>query len=146
MSKVNSSTKSTRPPAGTGIDPARRPVHAHGVDESAETCVNRKMMISQSRRHPGSLPPCTAAMESCGRAHCRGREYIRMGHDARLIAPKFVRPHVMSSRNGRADAAATCESAQRPNTRLAGVRSEASRSHPALHRAAGSAVSGRVRD
>jgi len=31
MSKVNSSTKSTRPPACTGIDLARQRVHAHGV-------------------------------------------------------------------------------------------------------------------
>ena len=144
MSKANHNTKSTKPPVCLGIDLAKRSVYVHGVDESGETCVDRKMTINQLRRYLGNLPPCKVAMESCGRAHHWGREGIRMGHDAKLIAPKFVKPYVMSNKNDRADAAAIRESAQRPNTRFVGVKSEASQSHLALHRARSLAVGERT--
>ncbi len=98
MSRVNDNTKSTRPPVRIGIDLARRSVHVHGVDESGETCVDRKMTVNQLRRYLVGLPSCTVAMEACGRAHHWGRECIRMGHDVRLIAPKFVKPYVMGNR------------------------------------------------
>ncbi len=83
-------------------------------------------------------------MESCGRAHHRGREGIRMGHDARLMTPKLVQPHVMGNQNDRADVAAIRESAQRPNTLFVGVESEAGQSHLALHRARSPAVGERT--
>jgi transposase len=48
------------------------------------------------------------------RAHYWAREFSRMGHDVKLIAPQFVKPYV-KSQNDANDAEAICEAAGRPN-------------------------------
>ena len=64
-------------------------------------------------------------MEACGRAHQWAREIGRMGHEARLMAPQFVKPFVMGNQNDRADAAAITAAMQRSDRRYVGIKSAA---------------------
>lgn len=40
-----------------------------------------------------SLPPCIVGLEACGSAHHWARELIKLGHDARLMPPAYVKPY-----------------------------------------------------
>jgi transposase len=72
-----------------------------------------------------SLPPCIVALEACGGAHHWGREIAKLGHEVRLIPPKYVKPFVKRQKNDAADAEAICEAAQRPTMRFVAVKSAA---------------------
>lgn len=49
--------------------------------------------------------PAVIAMEACGSAHYWARRFSSLGHQVRLIAPRFVRPFVKSNRTNLADPA-----------------------------------------
>lgn len=70
------------------------------------------------------LPPCVVAMEACGCAHFWGREIGKLGHDARLIPPAYVKPFVKRQKDDAADAEAICEVAVRPTMPFVPVKSE----------------------
>ena len=67
-----------------------------------------------------------------------------MGHEARLMAPQFVKPFVMGNQNDRADAAAITAAMQRSDRRYVGIKSEARQSQQALHRMRSLAVGQRT--
>jgi transposase len=60
------------------------------------------------------LPPCVVAMEACGGAHYWGHEFAKLGHEARLIPPAYVKPYVQRQTNDAADTEAIYEAAVRP--------------------------------
>ena len=70
-----------------------------------------------------SLPPCLVGLEACGSAHHWARELIKLGHDARMMPPAYVKPYIRRQKNDAADAAAICEAVTRPSMRFVGVRS-----------------------
>ena len=51
------------------------------------------------------------------------RELIKLGHDARMMPPAYVKPYIRRQKNDAADAAAICEAVTRPSMRFVGVRS-----------------------
>jgi transposase len=69
-------------------------------------------------------PRCTVALEACGGAHHWARELTRLGHEAKLIPPAYVKPFVKRNKNDAADAEAICEAAQRPSMRFVAIKSE----------------------
>jgi transposase len=56
-------------------------------------------------------------MEACGGAHHWAREMQRVGHEVRLIAPRYVKPFIKRQKNDAADAEAIVEAALRPTMR-----------------------------
>lgn len=144
MTQMKHTTNSPLSPAFVGIDLAKNTVHVHGVDESGARCLDRKMTVKGMKRLLSTLAPCVVGMEACGRAHQWAREIGRMGFDAKLIAPQFVKPYVMSNKNDRADAAAICEALRRPGMRFVGIKSESRQAHQALHRIRSLAVGQRT--
>ncbi len=48
----------------------------------------------------------------------------QLGHQVKLIAPKYVKPFVKRQKNDAADAEAICEAAMRPTMRFVAVKSE----------------------
>jgi transposase len=73
-------------------------------------------------------------MEACASAHYWAREFSRMGHDVKLIAPQFVKPYVKSQKNDANDAEAICEAAGRPNMRFVTAKTVAQQNMQAVHR------------
>jgi transposase len=53
--------------------------------------------------------PALVAMGACGSAHYWARRFSSTGHEARLIAPSFVRPFVKRNKTDVADAQAIWE-------------------------------------
>ena len=134
----------TTAPAFVGIDLAKNSVHVHGVDEAGRTCVDRKLKPAKLKEFLSNLEPCVVGMEACGRSHQWGRDVLAMGHDAKLMAPQFVKPYVKSNKNDRADAEAICEAVQRPNMRFVGIKSADRQAQQAIHRVRSRAVGNRT--
>jgi transposase len=76
-------------------------------------------------------------MEACSGAHHWAREFHKLGHTVKLIAPKFVIPYRLSGKRGKndaADAAAICEAAQRPSMRFVPAKNLEQQGQLCLHR------------
>ena len=63
-------------------------------------------------------PPAVVVMEACGSAHYWAREMAKLGHEVKLIAPRYVKPFVKRQKNDAADAEAIVIAAQRPEMRF----------------------------
>jgi transposase len=74
-------------------------------------------------------------MEACSGAHEWARRFNELGHTVRIIAPKFVVPYRLSSKNDGNDAQAICEAAQRPFMRFVPVKSAEQQAILTVHRA-----------
>ncbi len=144
MTKTKHTTKPRSVPAFIGIDLAKNSVHVHGVDATGRNCVDRKLKPAKLKEYLANLAPCVVGMEACGRSHQWGRDVLSMGHEAKLMAPQFVKPFVMSNKNDRADAAAICEAVQRPNMRFVGIKSADRQAQQAIHRVRSRAVANRT--
>ena len=73
-------------------------------------------------------------MEACASSHYWAREFEKLGHTAKLIAPQFVKPYVKSNKNDAADAEAICEAVSRPNMRFVAVKAIEQQDIQAVHR------------
>ncbi len=62
-------------------------------------------------------------MEACATSHYWGREIGKLGHEARLIPPVYVKPFVKRQKNDANDAEAIAEAASRPTMRYVSVKS-----------------------
>ena len=61
-----------------------------------------------------NLSPCLIGMEACVGAHHLSRKLHGLGHDARLMPAKYVRPYSKGQKNDFRDAEAIAEAVQRP--------------------------------
>jgi transposase len=73
-------------------------------------------------------------MEACSGAHYWARELRKLGHEVRIMAPKFVIPYRKGGKNDSNDAAAICEAVTRPDMRFVPVKSPEQQAVLSLHR------------
>lgn len=117
-----------------GIDLAKNSMPVYGVDAQGRQVLSKKVPRGKLSAFMVNQPPCLVAMEACGSAHYWARKLIELGHEARLIAPQFVRPFVRSNKTDAADAQAIWEAAQRPERRFVAVKSVHQQAVLMLHR------------
>lgn len=127
-----------------GMDLAKQVFQLHGVDERERVVLRRQLKRHQVLAFFAQLPPCVIGMEACGGSHYWARELRKLGHDARLMAPQFVRPYRRNDKNDGNDAEAICEAVGRPNMRFVPVKNEAQQAVLTLHRARALLVSERT--
>ncbi|WP_291729714.1 IS110 family transposase [Leisingera sp. F5] len=107
-----------------GIDLAKPVFQLHGADASGRPVFRKKLSRAQLIRFMADQPPCLAAMEACASSHYWGREFIKLGHEVRLIPPIYVKPFVKRQKNDANDAEAIAEAVVRPTMRFVPVKSE----------------------
>lgn len=120
-----------------GIDLAKQSFAICGVDASG-TIVLQKIL----KRHAlltffANQPAAVVAMESGSGAHHWARELIKLGHDARIIDPRFVAPYRHQGRTGKNDsndAVAVCEATGRPQMRFVPIKTEDQQAILVVHR------------
>ena len=105
-----------------GLDLAKHVFQVHGIDASGRVIVTRGLRRKDVLAFFAQLPECLVGMEACGSAHHWARELIKLGHDARMMPPAYVKPYVRRQKNDAADAAGICEAVTRPSMRSTGVR------------------------
>lgn len=131
-----------------GIDLAKNVFAVHGVGVSGKPeLVKPEVRRSKLLELIGSLSPCLIGMEACSGAHHWAREFQKLGHTVRIMAPKFVAPYRMSGKHGKndaADAAAICEAVTRPNMRFVPIKTIEQQSQLFIHRAQQGYVNGQT--
>jgi len=79
-------------------------------------------------------PPCLIGMEACVGAHHLSRRLRALGHDARLMPAKYVRPYSKGQKNDFRDAEAIAEAVQRPTIKFVATKTVDQLDLQALHR------------
>lgn len=109
-----------------GIDIAKSVFQVHGIDAVGEVVVRRQLKRRQVLAFFAGLKPCLIGMEACATAHHWARELIKLGHEVRLMPPRYVKPYVKRNKNDAADAEAICEAVTRPTMRFVPVMDQQS--------------------
>jgi transposase len=109
--------------ATVGLDLAKHVFHVRGVDASGRVVVAKAIRRNKLLEFFASLPPCLVGLEASSSAHHWARELIKLGHEARMMPPAYVKPYIRRQKNDASDAAAICEAVTRPSMRFVGVRS-----------------------
>src|ERR1043166_2057732 len=120
-----------------GLDLAKNVFQVHGVDETGIVVVVKRLRRSQVIGFFAGLKPCLIGMEACATAHHWARELLKLGHEVRLMPPRYVKPYVKRSKNDAADAEAICEAVQRSTMRFVPIKTIEQQSVLMLHRARG---------
>jgi len=71
----------------------------------------------QFQRSMAEHPQCLVVTKACGGAHHWARELLRVGHEVKLIAPRYVKPFIKRQKNDAANAEAIVDAALRPTMR-----------------------------
>ncbi len=61
-------------------------------------------------------------MEACATSHHWSREIEALGHQVRLMPPRYVKAYVKRNKNDMADAEAICEAVTRPTMRFVEIK------------------------
>ena len=76
-----------------GIDIGKNSFHVVGLDQRGAIVLRQRWSRSQVERRLANMPPCLVGMEACVGAHHLSRKLKAIGHDARLMPAKYVRPY-----------------------------------------------------
>src|SRR5215210_8177791 len=76
-----------------GIDIGKNSFHVVGHDSRGAIILRQKWSRGQIEARLANMPPCLVGMEACVGAHHLARKLNSLGHDARLMPAKYVRPY-----------------------------------------------------
>jgi transposase len=95
--------------AVVGIDIGKNSFHIVGHDERGAIVLRQKWSRGQVEARFANMPPCLIGMEACVGAHHLSRKLNSIGHDARLMPAKYVRPYSKGQKNDFRDAEAIAD-------------------------------------
>jgi transposase len=128
------SNKSTASIATMGIDIGKNSFHVVGLDHRGAIVLRQKWSRGQVETRLANLPPCLIGMEACVGAHHLSRKLSALGHDARLMPAKYVRPYSKGQKNDFRDAEAIAEAVLRPTMKFVATKTAEQLDLQALHR------------
>ena len=117
-----------------GIDIGKNSFHVVGLDKRGAIVLRQKWSRGQVETRLANMPPCLIGMEACVGAHHLRRKLKGLGHDARLMPAKYVRPYSKGQKNDFRDAEAIAEAVQRPTMRFVATKTAEQLDLQALHR------------
>ena len=120
--------------AVVGIDIGKNSFHVVGLDRRGAIVLRQKWSRGQIDSRFANMPPCLVGMEACVGAHHLSRKLKALGHDARLMPAKYVRPYSKGQKNDFRDAEAIAEAVQRPTMKFVATKTVDQLDLQALHR------------
>jgi transposase len=117
-----------------GVDLAKRVFQLHGASMTGQVKFRKKLTREQFRQFMSEQSACVVVLEACASASYWAREMEKLGHEARLIAPQYVKPFVKRQKNDAADAEAIVIAAQRPEMRFVAAKTEDQQARAVLFR------------
>src|ERR1700716_2700345 len=121
-------------PAAIGIDIGKNWFHIVGQNQRGAIVLRQQWTRGEVEARPANLPPCRIGMEACVGAHHLSRTLKALGHDARLMPAKYVRPYSKGQKNDYRDAEAIAEAVQRPTMKFVATKTADQLDLQALHR------------
>src|SRR6266403_2748680 len=128
------SNKSIATIATMGIDIGKNSFHVVGLDRRGAIVLRQKWSRGQIEVRLAAMPPCLIGMEACVGAHHLSRRLQALGHNARLMPAKYVRPYSKGQKNDFRDAEAIAEAVQRPTMKFVATKTADQLDLQALHR------------
>ncbi len=120
--------------ATLGIDIGKNTFHVIGLDAQGAIVVKQKLSRLQIGRRFANIPRCLIGMEACVGAHHLSRQLRALGHDARLMPAKYVRPYSKGQKNDYRDAEAIAEAVTRPTMKFVATKTVEQLDMQAMHR------------
>jgi transposase len=117
-----------------GIDIGKNSFHVVGLDDRGAIVLRQRWSRNQVEARFANMPPCLIGMEACVGAHHLSRKLHGLGHDARLMPAKYVRPYSKGQKNDFRDAEAIAEAVQRPTMKFVATKTADQLDLQALHR------------
>ncbi|TKG01786.1 IS110 family transposase, partial [Vibrio sp. F13] len=117
-----------------GIDLAKNHFSLHALDQNGKVILHKSVTRSKLLTTIANMPLMRIGVEACGGAHYWARTLNKLGHDARIMAVKYVVPYRTKGKNDLNDAVAICEAVQRPSTRFVPVKSPEQQAILSVHR------------
>ena len=117
-----------------GIDIGKNSFHVVGLDSRGAITLRQKWSRGQVEARLANMSPCLIGMEACVGAHHLSRKLKALGHDARLMPAKYVRPYSKGQKNDFRDAEAIAEAVQRPTMKFVATKTAEQLDLQALHR------------
>jgi transposase len=117
-----------------GIDIGKNSFHIVGLDAEGAIVLRQKWSRGQVEVRLANVPSCLVGMEACVGAHHLSRKLKALGHDARLMPAKYVRPYSKGQKNDFRDAEAIAEAVQRPTMKFVATKTIDQLDLQALHR------------
>ena len=117
-----------------GIDIGKNSFHVIGLDGRGAIALRQKWSRGQVEARLANMPPCLIGLEACVGAHHLSRRLKLLGHDARLMPAKYVRPYSKGQKNDFRDAEAIAEAVQRPTMKFVATKTAGQLDLQALHR------------
>src|SRR3974390_2482554 len=120
--------------AVVGIDIGKNSFHVVGLDDRGAIVLRQKWSRGQIEVGLANMPHCLIGMEACVGAHHLSRKLQALGHDARLMPAKYVRPYSKGQKNAFNAAEAIAEAVQRPTMKFVATKTVEQLDLQALHR------------
>lgn len=117
-----------------GIDLAKNHFSLHAVDSTGKVLLHKSVSRAKLLTTIANMPPMRIGLEACGGAHFWARTLCKLGHDARIMAVKYVIPHRTKGKNDLNDAVAICAAVQSANTRFVPIKSPEQQAILSIHR------------
>lgn len=138
-------TKPDPQTAAFGIDIGKKVFHAVALNAAGAVIQRAKFSRDTLLAFFDAAPDALIGMEACPGSQWLARRLATMGHDARIIPARFVKPYVKLNKTDTVDAAAVAEAVTRPRCALSRF-AHPSRSicKPSIASATGSSASGRL--
>jgi len=120
--------------AVVGIDIGKNSFQVVGLDKSGAIVLRQKWSRGQVEARFANMPPCLIGMEACVGAHHLSRGLQKLGHAARLMPARYVRPYSKGQKNDFRDAEAIVEAVQRPTMKFVATKTADQLDLQGLHR------------
>lgn len=117
-----------------GIDIGKNSFHIVGLNDRGAIVLRQKWSRGQVEARFANMSPCLIGMEACVGAHHLSRRLKALGHDARLMPAKYVRPYSKGQKNDFRDAEAIAEAVQRPTMKFVATKTADQLDLQAVHR------------
>jgi hypothetical protein len=101
-----------------GIDLAKNVFQLHGVDRKGRPVLVRRVRREQLLKVLGELESCLIGIEASTGAFYWQRQFEKLGHVVKIMAPQYVKPFVRRQKNDSNDAEAICTAVQQRNMRF----------------------------
>src|SRR5271169_5977134 len=120
--------------ATMGINIGKNSFHVVGLDQRGSIVLRQKWSRGQIEARLANMPQCLIGMEACVGAHHLSRKLQSLGHDARLMPAKYVRPYAKGQKNDFRDGETIAEAVQRPTMKFVATKTAEQLDLQALHR------------
>lgn len=117
-----------------GLDLAKNIFRVNAVNKHGKRIMNKNIHRGSMVTFFANLPSCVVAMEACSSCHYWARTIESLGHEVKIVHPRYVTPYRMGDKNDANDAAAICSAASRPDMRFVRMKSQNQSDMQAIHR------------